>query len=333
MELTMTTQEINYKVGTTVIDTIDEKRQEVLGPATGNRVVMARLYYPAIVKEEQQVVIPKKTVGEMYADAQPVQTKFPLIIYNHGYGSYVEANNNLCCQLAARGYVVAAVGHAYEAEKLTLSDGTEILLDKSIRKKQIQPQIKGSLAAICMQTKKGSPEELYAGFDAFQKKYCRFLNERLPEWAKDVQCIVELLKLNYADYIDFTLGIGMTGHSFGGNLAYYMCMNFEEYVCGVNMDGGIFGHYAGMRMKRPFLQICNPGNEAVVSKALLDTDAPVEYEVFHGAKHLGFTDMAYYVKSKTLMGRVPYKEMNQRLFRLHLDFFEKYLKIRNGELK
>ena len=242
----MGTQEKQYKVGTIVIEIIDTERKEVLGPATGNRVVTARLYYPAMVKKEQQVVvIPKKTVGEMYADAEPVQEKFPLIVYNHGYGSYVEANNNLCCQLAAKGYVVAAVGHAYEAEKLTLSDGTEILADKSIRKRQIQPRFKGSVAAVLMQTKKGTPEELYAGFNAFQKQYCRFLNERLPEWAKDVQCMVKLLKECYADCIDFSLGIGMTGHSFGGNLAYYMCMNYEEYVCGVNIDGGIFGHYEG----------------------------------------------------------------------------------------
>ena len=316
---------MKYKVGTKVIDTIDETREEVLGPAMGNRVVTARLYYPAVIKNEKQVVIPKKTAGEMYADAEPVREKFPLVLYNHGYGSYVEANNNLCCQLAANGYIVAAVGHAYEAEKLVLPDGTEILVDKSIRKKQIQPQIKGSLAAIRMQTRKGTPEELYAGFDAFQKKYCMFLNERLPEWAKDVQCIVEVLKQKHTDYIDFTKGIGMTGHSFGGNLAYYMCMNFDEYVCGVNIDGGIFGHYEGMRMKRPFLQICNPGNEAVVSRVLLDTDAPVEYEVFQGATHLGFTDMAYYIRSKLMMGRIPYEEMNRRLFQLHINFFEKYL--------
>lgn len=319
-------QENSYQVGTTVMETIDAKRAEVLGPATGNRIVTARLYYPAMVKEEKQVIIPKKTVGEMFANAEPVQGKFPLIIYNHGYGFYVEANNNLCCQLAAQGYIVAAVGHAYEAEKLTLSDGTVIPADKNIRRRQIEPRLKGSLAAIRMRRKKGSPEERYAEFDAFQKIYCRFLNERLTEWGKDVQVMVELLRRDYADHIDFSCGIGMTGHSFGGNLAYYMCMNFEEYVCGVNMDGGLFGHYEGMRMKRPFLQICYPGNETVVSRALFDTDAPVEYEVFHGAKHLGFIDMAYYKKSGILMGRIPYEEMNGRLVQLHRNFFGKYLK-------
>jgi hypothetical protein len=52
----------------------------------------------------------------------------------------------------------------------------------------------------------------------------------------------------------------------------------------------------------------------------------VEYEVFHGVGHLGFADMAYYSKSKFMMGNMPYEKMNNRLFNLHINFFEKYLK-------
>ena len=130
----------HYMVGTKVIDTVDTAREEKLGPKTGNRIVVARLYYPATVKDEQRVEIPKKTVGEMYANAKMLPEKFPLIVYNHGYGGYVESNNNLCCQLAAQGFFVVSVGHAYEAGKLTLSDGTHILADKSIKKRMIQPR-------------------------------------------------------------------------------------------------------------------------------------------------------------------------------------------------
>ena len=32
---------------------------------------------------------------------------------------------------------------------------------------------------------KGSDEELAQKFDETQRKYCRFLMERLPEWVKD----------------------------------------------------------------------------------------------------------------------------------------------------
>ena len=59
-----------YKVGTKVIDTIDVGRKEVLGATVGDRVVVARLYYPAVVKNEEKVVIKNKTVGEMYENPE-----------------------------------------------------------------------------------------------------------------------------------------------------------------------------------------------------------------------------------------------------------------------
>ena len=318
-------QNNSNKIGTRVIELADTTRSEKLGKGTGARIVTARLYYPATVKGEKRVELPGKAVGEMYDGAEMLSEKLPLIIYNHGYNTYVEANNSLCCQLAAEGFFVVSVGHAYEARELTLLDGTQIFADRSIGKRMTQPRVRGTLASLRVQKKKGSAEEMYDCFYEFQTKYCQFMQERLEEWAKDVQAVVALLKQDYADHIAFEQGIGLMGHSFGGNLAYYMCMHYEEYVCGANMDGSIFGQYAGMRMKRPFLQICNPINVPMVSKVLLDTDAPVEYEIMEGVGHLGFTDMACFSRSK-LMGSRPYEETAQKLFQLHLKFFCKYLK-------
>lgn len=313
-------------VGTCIITAIDKTRDEKLGSKSGKRVVSARLYYPAEYDGEPQVVL-KNAAGEMYQSPKVLDNgRYPLIIYNHGYGSYMEANNKLCCELVENGYFVASVGHAFESSPLELSDGSKIELDPSIRKRQINPQISGTVAALKMKRVKGNSEKLYESFYLFQKKYCMFLNERLREWSDDVRCIVDILKKDYSHYIDFEKGIGLTGHSFGGNLSYYMCMNYKEYVCGVNIDGAIFGEYSGQTMKRPFLQICNRGNVAVVSKALLNTDAPVEYEIFDGITHLGFTDMKFFHKSKLLMGKMSSEEMIKKLINLHLKFFDKYLR-------
>lgn len=38
-------------------------------------------------------------------------------------------------------------------------------------------------------------------------------------------------------------GTGVTGHSLGGCVAYYLCRHFEEFICGINIDGGLFGDY------------------------------------------------------------------------------------------
>ncbi len=310
--------------GTCLITTVDEKRQEMLGKTGGNRVISARLYYPAIYAGEPGVTI-RNAAGEMYQSPTIYKGKYPLIIYNHGYGSYMEANNKLCCVLAQNGYFVASVGHAYESDPFELEDGSVIELDQSIKKRQISPAVRGTIAALRMKKVKGTPKEMYESFYAFQKRYCLFLNERLKEWADDIRCVESILRRDYASAIDFTRGIGITGHSFGGNLAYYMCMNYPEYVCGVNIDGAIFGEYSGQRMQRAFLQICNRGNVSVVSKALLDTDAPVEYEVFDGTTHMGFTDLAFFCKSGWMMGKTDAEIMSHKLLDLHLGFFEKYM--------
>lgn len=117
------------------------------------------------------------------------------------------------------------------------------------------------------------------------------MNERLPEWAADVHFIVKKLKEDYSNYIDFEKGIGITGQT----------------------------------MKKPFLQICNSGNVSVVSKALMDTNVPIEFAIFEGITHLGFTDMKFYVRSKMMMGKMPAQEMSDRLIGLHMKFFERYL--------
>lgn len=312
-------------VGTTILTGIDESRDEKLGDKKGKRVVSARFYYPADYKGEPEVVI-KNASGRMYRNPDISDGKRPLVIYNHGYGSVMEANNKLCCELAENGYFVVSVGHAYESAYMELADGSVIELDKSVKGKQIDPAVRGTMAALRMKKTNGTPKEMYEVFYTFQKKYCTFLNDRLKEWAEDVRFIVGMLKKDYCDYIDFGKGIGAMGHSFGGNLAYYLCMNDEEYTCGANMDGAIFGEYSGQTMEKPFLQILGRSNAAVVSKVLLDTNAPVEYEMLDGITHMGFTDMKYFSHSRMMMGKMSADEAGNKMKELHLGFFDKYLK-------
>lgn len=317
--------ERNSVVGTCIITGIDEKRDEQLGKKTGKRVVSARLYYPAKFNGEEEALI-KNAAGTMYQSPEFIDEKRPLIIYNHGYGTYMESNNKLCCQLVENGYFVVSVGHAYESMSMELADGSAIELDNAVKSKQIEPAVRGTFAALRMKKTSGTAKEMYDVFYGFQKKYCSFLNERLKEWAEDVNFIVDILKKDYVRYIDFNKGIGAMGHSFGGNLAYYLCINYEQYSCGANMDGSIFGEYSGQIMKKPFLQIFNKNNAQVVSKVLLDTVAPVEYEPFEGIGHIGFTDMKYFNKSKIMVGKMAAEEIDARMLELHLKFLDKYLK-------
>ena len=317
-----------YTVGTRIISAEDHTRKEVLGPAAGYRKVSARLYYPAMTDEESKPIVNGENVmGEMYADVQPISgVAFPLLIYNHGYGSAMESNNLLCCELASRGYVVASVGHSYEAEKIIYEDGTSVLYDKTLKEKMVTPFFRGLFAALRLTKVKADPATMYEMFLEYQDKYAAFMVGRLSEWARDVLVIVEELKNRFADQIDFSFRIGAFGHSFGGAAAYYLCQYYDDFACGVNIDGGLFGHYEGKRMQKPFYQICCRGNIPVVSKAVLDTDAPVYFAVFEQMKHIGFTDTKFYATSRMMVGKMPPEIMHESLRRAHVEFFDKYIK-------
>lgn len=131
-----------YAVGTTCFSVVDEKREERLGTEEGKRKVAVRMYYPvdkektqglkkakifskAKIKVLEKNFLTKRMIEKIPNEAEYYDNieisnreKFPLIMYNHGYGSYMECNTYLCCELASQGYIVASVGHSYEAIEL-----------------------------------------------------------------------------------------------------------------------------------------------------------------------------------------------------------------------
>lgn len=312
-----------YKVGTRVLSFKDETRTEKLGPGEGPRYVGARLYYPASLKDEEKVEIEGKALGEMYDSPAFCDGRFPVLVYNHGYGAYVECNNLLCCQLAAKGYLVVAIGHAYECDGVVLDDGSKLLLDPKIRKLQVYPKFMGTIEALKVKGVKGELSKQAAAFGAYQKKYCSFLMGRLKEWALDVEFAMAQIESLYKDYIKEGSDYVILGHSFGGALAYYMCQHYDKYCKGINMDGAIFGDYDGMTMTKPFLQIISRGNVAVTSRAMLNSVAPVACEIIDGAAHLSFVDLKFYKEKAFMMGKISHDEISDKVYDLVSTFIER----------
>ncbi len=322
-----------YFVGTKIISAVDGNRVETLGPSTGSRQVSARVYYPSREVNSTKVDLKKKAVGDMYDSVNPAaDEKFPIIVYNHGYGTTVESNNSLCCELASQGYFVISVGHAYESAELVMESGAVIKADKTLSKRIMTPRIPAMAASVKLTKAKGTPVELYKQFLEFQKKYGSFFVDRLDDWAKDVVTIVEEVKQRYADNIELDRGIGITGHSFGGNVAYYMCQNYKGYNCGMNIDGALFGHYDDLIMTKPFFQICCEDNIPVVSRSLVVSEAPIYYAVFKKLTHAGFTDYKLLNRSNPIYGIMPSDTMSMNLNRFHVQFFNMYLKNSKEEI-
>lgn len=341
-----------YAVGTFTY-TVKDDRVEVMNPPE-MRSVAARVYYPVskdrtegctkarYMSKEMAEGIRKifklplnydkmeaagENLSECFTDAPwPEGEKFPLIMFSHGLASFREGNSFLCIELASHGYVVISVAHARDAILAEFDDGSSVSFDKSITKKIYQPYLGGMIAALKLTKAKGAEKELSERFDEFQDKYCGFQKERLKEWVKDTQAALKYAKENLGDMIDFEKGIGAAGHSFGGDTAYALCTSDPEYVCGVNIDGALFGDYKNTVLEKPFMQISCKANENVAARVYLRHRKPVWKVLFRDMQHVGFSDMKFRIRFKAMAGKLPSDVMHENLCRCHLEFFDTYLK-------
>ena len=320
----------------------------------GERSVASRVYYPApkgVVKgyPKQQYMSQEmvrglnnsmlmsfnyekserngENVSECYVDAPAVYSeKFPLVVFNHGYGEYRESNSFLCIELASQGYVVICVSHSNQAGRTEFDDGTCVYGDKDLLLKTYKPYFGGARAVLKITKMNKSDRELAEKFDEFQNKYCEYLNSLIDVWVEDTKRSVEYARENLSDMIDLDKGIGVTGHSFGGIVAYALCQTDPEFTCGINIDGIAIGHYDGMILDKPFLQICCETNSKLVTRVYLDHTKTVYKVVFRDMKHLGFSDLKYKVDSRKIVGSLDADLLHENMCRCHLEFFDSYLK-------
>ena len=341
-----------YAVGT-ITYTVKNVREESLAPGT-MRSVAARVYYPvtkdSVAGLPQTRYMTRKTVeglrrafhlplnfdkleasgvnvSESYEDA-PITAgkKFPLIMFNHGLCSYREGNSFLCIELVSHGYVVISVAHPLEASSVEFDDGTCIFFDKSISRKAHSPALKAIPAMKKFSKMTGDEKEIASEFDQLQRKYSGFMMARIDEWVKDTQAALGYAKDNLSSMIDFEKGIGAAGLSFGGNTAYRLCVRDPEFLCGVNIDGGIFGDYTDDILAKPFLQISCRENENGAARVCLRHTKPVYKAVFRDMKHMGFSDMKFAMKPGYTMGRLDPDKMHVNLCGCMLEMFDAFLK-------
>ena len=341
-----------YAVGTFTFTVYDD-RDEVLVPGT-KRSVPARVYYPVskasvegmskirYMSREMADAL-KKTmhapinydkseaagdnVSDCYKNAPKIANKkFPLIMFNHGLASYREANSFLCIELASHGYVVISVTHPLDAALTELDDGTRIMMHKDTTKKQYEPFLPGAFSVIRLTSSKGSEKELADKFDVIQNKYCKYIQSRIDEWMKDTITAVNYAKENLADIIDFSKGIGVTGHSLGGATAYMLCLDNKEFVCGANLDGALFGNNKGKILRKTFLQFSCKTNLNAETRPYIGHTKPVYSALFKNMQHIAFSDMKHMIPIKAIVGSLDPDVMHGNICKMHLELFDSYLK-------
>jgi dienelactone hydrolase len=208
-------------VGTRVLDLVDSLRDDPYLPKGTKREVLVRFWYPTTgggecKPAEYAPASVWKRFGELVGvklpevktnscqDAPAAEGTHAVVVFTPGYTATNSDYTFLMEDLASRGYVVAAVGHAYEATAMEFPDGRYV---ESVVGSYIQPE-----------KVRGDNETLAAAVLA-----------RMG----DVEFVMnELARLNaaggspFAGKLDMSR-VGLAGHSLGG-LTAMLAMKFDS---------------------------------------------------------------------------------------------------------
>ncbi|MEU9352328.1 alpha/beta hydrolase [Streptomyces griseoloalbus] len=287
-----------YAVGRQTLHLTDHRRRDPWVPSV-HRELMVSMHYPAragrsapaayMTEEEARLlleargldgVVPAATVSGVRtharADARPAYGRFPLVLLSPGFSMPRSTLTTLADDLASRGYVVAAVDHAYE------SVGTSF---------------PGGRVLTCLACERVATDEERARVVMDRARDLSFVIDQLstlraPSGTPHGQEI-----LPYARMVDVRR-IGVAGHSLGGAAAAAVMLRDGRVRAGVNLDGNFLVPFAGVGLDgRPFMMIGasathSPGSPGSDWRdAWTRMDGWKRWLTVAGAEHFTFTDL------------------------------------------
>ncbi|MGW2130025.1 alpha/beta hydrolase family protein [Streptomyces coelicoflavus] len=281
-----------HPVGRRTLHLVDRHRTDPWVPSARGRELMVSVSYPARSSggtpaaymtegEARRLldarglggVVPAATVAEVRTHAQdsalPAPGRFPLLLLSPGFSMPRTTLTSLAGELASRGYVVAAVDHAYE------SVGTEF---------------PGGRTPPCVACDRVGAEGGEAAVVTGRAADLSFVIDELTDRRRAGAL---------AGMID-ACRVGVAGHSIGGAAAMATMAADGRVRAGVNLDGDYFVRDAGGGLgPRPFMML---GAGSTHSPGSPGTDWPGAWDRLHGWKrwltvagagHYSFTDLPW----------------------------------------
>lgn len=278
-----------FPVGRDALHLVDRTRVDPWVPEAGARELMISLYYPALVgfgvrvpyatTEEARLLIEAQGLGgvvtaETLAGTRtngrlgvpPAPGRHPMVLLSPGIGAPRYTLTTLAEDLASRGYVVAAIDHAYE------SVGTAF---------------PGGRMLTCVGCEKAQTEEDLRLMTTGRGRDVSFVVDRLtgphPAW-------------RHAHMIDKSR-IGMAGHSIGGASAVSAMLGDARVRAGINLDGAFHDPVPAGGLGRPFLMLGTDddvhrpgGRDRTWDAAWANLAGWRRWLTVAGAEHFSFSD-------------------------------------------
>jgi dienelactone hydrolase len=244
-----------------------------------------------------------------------------VLIYSPRWNGERVQNTDLAEELASHGYVVAAIDHPYNAERVLLGDGRVIEADQALE----------------------GPK----GTAATASDRIAHWNRTLDIWAADdVFVLNRLAAENVAPATSFhgkldTDHAGAFGHSFGGASSLRLCGLDPRIKAAVNMDGWTFGGLQSRTSAQQVLLMYEQVPEAPAGTVEGDLDRADDdaltrsltryggYRMrIQGTQHMDFSDQPLLppLRRTGSTGPIPAEEIERILRAYVVRFFDRTLK-------
>ncbi|MFE6054490.1 alpha/beta hydrolase [Kitasatospora sp. NPDC056446] len=279
-------------VGTTSLHLVDHDRPDPFAPIPGPRELMVQLWYPArgaagrprapyttprvadvidrALPLDPGTIAAVRPTARLGAPALP--GPLPLLLFSHGRTGGRSNCTALAEELAAHGYLVAAVDHTYDAAAVEFPDGR--LIRSAL---PTDPPDWDAADRLETATRVGD---------------LRFVTTRLT--AKGSPLRVDGRR------------IGVLGHSMGGAAAAEAVRQDERFRIGLDLDGGLFGSpVPDLGLDRPFLLLTALDDHDTWRRWREHQQAWGRQLHTRGAGHLSFTDLPHTALPGNLAGHIP----------------------------
>jgi dienelactone hydrolase len=188
---------------------------------------------------EQQRIAALLTASHVGAPA--AAGRFPLLVFNHGAGSYREQNSFLMEHLASKGYVVASVAHPHESGSYISANGDLVRLSEQVKTEtELARSLIGKHVAGFIAPTLG--ERIQATRALMKPLRDYWLGKLAHVWAEDLVLVADrILDGEIPSIADSVLEeVGYFGMSYGAHPAALAAMLDVRAKAFANVDGGLF---------------------------------------------------------------------------------------------
>ena len=262
------------------------------------------------------------------------EERYPVLLFNHGWGEHFAQSTFLMEELASHGYFVFSIAHHGETRFMIYPDGGVRMLDQSngrFRRIMAEQRNPEAFAMFQRMSEAKTMEEQSGIFSESSRLMPLFLVDGPALWADDISFVIGALeRMNRADHpfrgrLDLER-IGVFGMSMGGIASNLICIRDKRCSACINIDGGLYGELLETTCPVP-VSFMNSERYAGYEELFLGrAGAGGCCVTIEGSGHMNFSDLPFFTSSLPLVGTIEQPRMQLIQDSYIRAFFDEHLK-------